>query len=143
MTISADRFVEAACEVRSPEAIEKVDIIRNGSVIQTFMNPSMTNDTFVAQARIPVNGTCWIAARCFEKRGDTVRFAHTAPIWIVTDGKPFAPKRYAAEYFLKKTREIIATVREEAYSDEDAWAAALETYRTAEEMYERLAKGGK
>jgi len=79
-TLSADRFVEVACEVRSPEPIEKVEIVRNGSVIQTFTNPSMTNDTFVTQARVPVNGTCWIAARCFEKREDTVRFAHTAPI---------------------------------------------------------------
>ncbi len=143
MTISADRFVEAACDVYSAVPIEKVEIVRNGSVIQTFANPPMTNDAASVAIRIPVSGTCWIAARCFEKREDTVRFAHTAPIWIVADGAPFVPKRYAAEYFLKKTRELIAAAQDAAFPSDDARAAALETYQRAEALYAGLSKGGK
>ncbi|MHB9028842.1 MAG: CehA/McbA family metallohydrolase [Candidatus Latescibacterota bacterium] len=143
LAISADPVAEVACEVHSLVPIEKIDIIRNGSVIQSFANPTLTNNAVRVTAPVPVSRTCWIAVRCFEKREDTVRFAHTAPIRVAVDGAPFVPKRYAAEYFLKKTRELIAAAPDGKFPDEDARAAALETYRRAEEFYAGLAEGGK
>jgi hypothetical protein len=138
--LSADAVVEVACEIHSPVPIGKVEIIRNGSVIQSFANPPLTNTAATVKAGIPVSRTCWIAVRCFEKREDTVRFAHTAPMWVTVDGAPFIPKQYAAEYFLKKTRELITAAPDANFPNEEARAAAVETYRRAEEIYAGLAR---
>jgi hypothetical protein len=101
----------------------------------TATEPKLTDNTATVRALVPVTETCWIAVRCFEKREDTFRFAHTAPVWISVSGKPFSPKLYAAEYFLGKTREVIAAAGKQKFPNEESRNAAMDVYRKAEEMY--------
>jgi len=61
----------------------------------------------------------------------------------VADGKPFVPKRYAAEYFLKKTRELIQTAETASFASEDVRSDVMENYKRAEALYAGLARGGK
>jgi hypothetical protein len=139
----AEKSVEVVFEVSSLVPIERVEVLRNGSVMYVQNDPKLAGNSLTLTAHIPVPETCWIAVRAFEKRDDTFRFAHTAPIWVSVLGKPFAPKRYAAEYFLKKTREVIAAAPDMKFPTEDSRAAAMDVYQKAEAIYSGLAKGGK
>jgi hypothetical protein len=135
-----EKSVEVDCLVCSLVPIERVEVIRNGSVIYTATDPKLENNRTIVQTLVPVTETCWIAVRCFEKREDTFRFAHTAPVWVSVLGKPFAPKRYAAEYFLKKTREVIAAAPGQKFQDKESRNAAMEVYRKAEAVYAGILK---
>jgi hypothetical protein len=140
LTDKGGNTVRVACELHSIQPIDRLEIVQDGKIVRTFA-PKLIGNTHTARitAEIPVSETGWIAARCFEKREDTVRFAHTSPVFVSVDGAPFFPKRYAAEYFLRKTKELITAAETTAYPNAEAKAATLEYYRKALGVYEDLA----
>jgi len=95
-------------------------------------------------------------ARCFESRTDTERFAHTAPIFIDIPDRPFAPDRRAVEYFLGRTRALIAEaesgvpssyrenqfyerhLQEIEFKSDAQRAATMKVYRDAVDVFEGL-----
>ena len=131
------KTVHVVCELHSLQPIDRLEIIRDGEIVRTF-TPKLAGHAARITANIPVSETGWIAARCFEKRDDTVRFAHTSPVFISVNDVPFIPKTYAAEYFLRKTRELIGAADAEDFPNVEAKAATLESYRKALRVYEEL-----
>jgi hypothetical protein len=73
----------AAVEVTalSRDELERVEILAGGKVVRT-LKPGPGNSELKASFRIPVSGGDWIAARCFERNPQTVRFAHTSPVYV-------------------------------------------------------------
>lgn len=131
--------VHILCELHSRESIDRVEIIRDGEIVKTIV-PRVTGYSAMLKADIPVSGSGWIAARCFEKREDTVRFAHTSPVFIEIARKPFKPKRYAAEYFYRKTQELIDNAGKNTSLGKEAQTVNLEVYRRALVVYGELVK---
>ena len=73
-----------------------------------------------------------------RKLGGKIRFAHTAPVFIDREHKPFAPRRYAAEYFLRKTNELIEEADPTDYQTEGAFEATMNVYRQAVVIFKVL-----
>jgi hypothetical protein len=127
------------CELHSHAPIDRVEIIRDGEIVKTIA-PKVTGYSAILKADIPVSRSGWIAARCFEKRKDTVRFAHTSPVVIEITTKPFVPKLYAAEYFTRKTQELIDNAEKNSSLGKEEQSANLEIYRRALAVYGELVK---
>ena len=98
--------LNVACDIASLNPIDRLEIIRDGTVIYTTV-PHLVNNRATVEANIPVCRSGWIAVRCFERRTDTVRFAHTAPVWFTLPGSPFVPDHTAVEYFIGRTKVLM------------------------------------
>jgi hypothetical protein len=127
------------CEVHSQNPLDRLEILYNGKIVRSFA-PDLSNHSAIIATDLTASETGWISARCFERREDTVRFAHTSPVFVTVGNAPFIPKRYAAEYFLEKTQELIASVAQRKFPDESTRRATLEYYREAEKIYSELVK---
>ncbi len=126
------------CEIHSLKPIDRLEIIRDGENVYTVSPVELSDNKKVIEADIPVSESGWLTARCFEKIEDNVRFAHTAPVFIEVEGKPFAPGRYAVEYFLRKTKELIVRAETGEFPSDEARNAAMGAYQNAKALFENL-----
>jgi hypothetical protein len=114
--------------VDAEHAVEKVEVVVNGEVVETLKSKEF-------ETKVKVDGTSWIAVRCTEARPDgRPRFAHTAPFWIDVEGKPLRPRREEVEYLIRRVEEQIE--RSGAVLPE----AAVEEYREALKAYRKIAE---
>jgi len=134
--------VHVACELYSLVPLDRCEIIRDGEIVFTA-KPKLIGNTASIEVNVPFEESGWCAARCFEDIADNVRFAHTAPVFVEMAGKPFRPKRSAAEYFLKKTDELIATAKNEQFKTPEARKATMDAYNRARDIYAGLVKRGR
>jgi len=123
-----------SCGIYTARPLDRLEIILDGEVVET-VRPGGTSVTDVI---VDVAESGWIAARCFEKSGDTVRFAHTAPVFLEVPGKPFKPKADAARYFLRKSRELVTRAETAEYPSDAARDAAMGAYQSAVATFERI-----
>ncbi|MGA3324632.1 MAG: CehA/McbA family metallohydrolase [Terriglobia bacterium] len=68
-------------EAHSSEPLDRIEIVANGEVIQWYPLPPGTAD-FQAESTVDPQKYSWIAARCFLRGGDTLRLAHTSPVYL-------------------------------------------------------------
>ncbi len=74
-------LMEGAVEADAPGPLDRIEIVANGEVIEWFpVAPETTN--FQTTFTFHPQKYSWIAARCFLREGDTVRLAHTSPIYL-------------------------------------------------------------
>jgi peptidoglycan/xylan/chitin deacetylase (PgdA/CDA1 family) len=130
---------EVECHVRSEQPLESVELIENGSVVQSWARDTIQNtrmDSGSFENRVSTHyrpqTTSWLAWRCFEKRS-RVRFAHTAPWYFEVAGKPLRPRRIETDWLVTRVKEEIAR------SEKIAPASLIEEYRAALAVYEQLA----
>jgi len=124
-------------DLYSSTEIERVEIIKDGEIVSTI-NPELENYSTHIETDISFSESGWIAARCFEKIKDNVRFAHSAPVFVNIQSKPFKPKKYAAQYFLSKTEELIATAQKEEFETAEDRKAVMDVYNKGKEIYSDL-----
>jgi hypothetical protein len=87
------------------------------------------------QARLRVDGSSWLAVRCYEQRPDgRLRFAHTAPWHVEVDGKPLRPRKTEVEYLVTRVEEQLKR------SAGVLLEAALSEYREGLRGYKELMK---
>jgi len=115
----------------------RIEIILNGEVARRI-EPANGEGERGARAspfdeRIPIDGSSWIAVRCFEDRPEgRIRFAHTAPVFIEIEGKPLRPRREEVEYLIARVE------REIARSEGVLPPEAIDEYREAIEVYRAI-----
>jgi hypothetical protein len=81
----------------------------------------------------------WIAARCFEPPGRTIRFAHTSPVYVDV-GRP-APAADDARFFLEWIdREVGFYSAQTGFREPRHRDEMLEFFRAARAVYARLAR---
>ena len=131
--------VRVRCEVSSLVPLDRLEIVRDGGVVLA-VEPELAENATVVEADIPVTESGWLVARCFERRDDTVRFAQTAPVFVEVQGREFAPKRYAVEYFLRKTNELVVRAETGEFESDEARNAAMDVFMSAKFLYEDLLK---
>jgi len=104
------------------EVARKVEPVSRGTPRKGFENP--------IDETLPIEGTSWVAVRCFEDRPDgRVRFAHSAPFHVEVPGKPLRPRRVEVDYLIKRVEDQIAR------SKDILPEAALDEYREALKFY--------
>ena len=69
---------------RAREPIDRVEIVANGKVIQSW-KPGKGAKCFRGFASLPIGNHSWMAARCFLTTDYAVRLAHSSPVYL--DGK--------------------------------------------------------
>jgi hypothetical protein len=69
----------AATALRSPWPLGRLEIIANGHVIRGMLEADREGrSTVEAEQSFPT--MAWVAARCFEHAGQTIRFAHATDL---------------------------------------------------------------
>jgi hypothetical protein len=115
--------------------LSRIEVIVNGEVAERLRPANRKTAAggyeSVLDARLKVDGSSWLAVRCYEKRPDgRVRFAHTAPWHVEVAGKPLRPRKAEVAYLVKRVEEQLkrsAGVLPEAALAE--YRAGLRTYR--------------
>ena len=116
-----------------------IEIVVNGRVTKTIRPENKKNPHGAYHNRVNETlniGTCsWVAVRCFEDRPDQrVRFAHSSPFYIDVKGKPLHPRKEEVQFLIKRMEEQIA------HNEGVLPKEAMEEYRRALSIYERIAK---
>lgn len=65
----------------SAGVLDRLEIIHKGRVVKAVSGGRSTK-TLVADFEIAIDDWGWLAARCFERPGKTIRFAHTSPVYL-------------------------------------------------------------
>ena len=117
-------------------------MIVNGEVVRTTNSVATRTRTGAHRSHfneeVELNGSGWIAVRCWEERENgRFHFAHTAPWFVEADGLPLRPRREEAEFLVKRVEEEIARSRDVLSSE------ALDEYRRALSIYRSIAQTAK
>ena len=118
--------------VTSIVPLERVELIVNGEVVETWTVSGDGNWAFDSSIELPDSG--WIAARAVgpssQYVGDAFAFAQTSPVYVTRDGKPFTSAADAA--FLAEAVETTWRLAEMR----DSWVTSSQkqAYRTGIEQ---------
>jgi hypothetical protein len=125
-------------EASSQDELEKLEVLWKGTVIKTVAAPPGSHQLamdFEAEA----NQTGWFAARAFESPTETVRFAHTSPVYVrMGNDRGIVPED--AAFFVDSMGRAIAFLQSvpgfHSPADRDAMASMFQQARA---VYARLA----
>ena len=115
------------------EPIDRVELVANGAVIHSFPG-ARDKKKFQGRFTIDPNRYSWIAARAFVKAENTIRLAHSAPIYL--PGKFDAAED--ARYFVKWIDELATESAKDPkrFSTVAEREEILRLYRQARAVYE-------
>jgi hypothetical protein len=103
----------------SERPLTDIEILVNGGVAKRLRpeNTPMPGGGYenAISARVELNGSGWIAARCFEHRPEgRFRFAHTAPFHIEVENRPLRPRKVEVDFLagaveteLERSRSVL------------------------------------
>jgi hypothetical protein len=137
LTAFYDGTCEVGLEVRTecPRRLRGIEILRNGETVFTG-----EEEGEMACLRMKVEGSCWVAARVFEDCDETVRLAHSNPVFIEAPG-PVRPSREDALYYMEWCQELLEASRNdpERYGSEVNRREVEGDYEQAIKFYRELA----
>ena len=129
-----EKLVKVSVEAFSVRPIDRTEIIVNGKTVFTHRPPEneqgiTRHSQFVVQVR--VDGTSWIAARCFEVPPlDNVRFAHTAPVFFDDPTRRLVPSQKQIGFLIESVEQELRRVEGKLSDDAVAeYREALKAYR--------------
>ena len=119
--------------------LSRIEVIVNGEVAERLKPANRKTDAggyeSALDARLKVDGSSWLAVRCYEERPDgRVRFAHTAPWHVEVDGKPLSPRKAEVEFLVQRVEAQLKR------SADVLPEAALAEYREGLRVFKELAK---
>ncbi len=125
----------AQVDVKSRAPLDRVEIVADGKVIQSFAAPEGKTE-FRTDVGVRGGVYTWIAARAFEKNDKTIRMAHSKPVFF----PGIADHRKDAAFFVEWIDKLIAETKEaeDRFSDEKEKAHVLEQYQAARDFYQRM-----
>jgi len=126
-----------AIQAHSQNPLDRTEIVYNGEVIRTF--PAGGNPAFVTALNLTLTEPGWLAVRCFEPAGATIRYAHSSPFYVVRDGQ-LPVKKSAARKWAAYIRRLAASVDAADYPSRQNYEQAQAAFRKAEGVYRRLAE---
>src|SRR5262249_15576731 len=97
----------------SARPLHRIEIIVNGAVAQTLKPQNLPTKSggheSAIDVAVPIDGSSWIAVRCFEERPDgRPRFAHSAPVHVVVKDRPLRPRRAESEFLVKRVADQLS-----------------------------------
>jgi len=130
--------VKIHAEAESQDELEKLEVLWKGKVIKMVAAPPTSHQLSV-DFEADTNQTGWFVARAFEKPTETVRFAHTSPVYVrVGDDRGIVPED--AAFFVTSMDRAIAFLQSlpgfHSPADRDVM---VNTFQQARAVYERLA----
>ncbi|MBD3183846.1 hypothetical protein GF312_16295 [Candidatus Poribacteria bacterium] len=120
---------EVSVNAISQNILDKVQIIHNAEIIKEFNGGG--NSEINQGFDIVIEDSGWLTARVFEKNSETVRFAHTNPVYIEI-GSPMKPRKESAKYYLDWCKELLFA----SLADKNRYASSKER-EEVENFYRR------
>jgi hypothetical protein len=121
--------------------LSRIEVVVNGEVAERITPANRKAGAGYESAldgRLKLDGSSWLAVRCYEERADRrVRFAHTAPWHVEVKGKPLRPRKAEVEYLVKRVEEQLR--RSAGVLPE----AALAEYREGLRAYKEVLKAAR
>lgn len=99
---SAGPVARASVEAHAREPIDRIELVANGEVIQWAPVPPGTLD-YKADFTFDSKQYTWVAARCFLRTADTIRLAHSSPVFL----EGHRDCRPDAKYFVDWMNDLI------------------------------------
>lgn len=123
----------------SPRPLKRIEIVVNGDVVKAI-EPENTETKAGARIsrideKIAIDGTSWIAVRCFQFDNDRVRFAHTGWFRVNVQDRPLRPRKEQVAYLIARVEAEIKRnegILPDAVMQE--YAKALQAYREAAKL---------
>jgi hypothetical protein len=124
-------------EAASAGPLDRLEIVCRGRIVKTVSTPD-SQGKLKADFEYSAAESAWFAARCFEKAGGTIRFAHTSPVFVeVAGSNPSAAED--ARFFIEWIdREIQFYQKESGFRDPQHREAMLAFFRKARDVYAKL-----
>lgn len=121
--------------------IKRIEILKNGKVVREIL-PEKEENMIQEKISLPVNFTCWIAARVTGKQGEFWgNWAHTAPFYIQVGNMPIKPATEDIEYFLQwlsNLKKGILGIAGQLKWKEDYYTPYFNYIEEAEQVYKGL-----
>jgi hypothetical protein len=125
--------------LRSPVAIDHLELVHNGKVIRSF---ELTGDrrNVDASGEVTLSRGGWLLLRAWNERADPLVFdlypyATTGPIYLELPGGPESAAEDAAFFVTWMDRVIAAAKANGDYNNEQERAATLEYFQAAREEF--------
>jgi len=136
--VAPTRPVRIRAEVVSPRPLARLEIVSSGQVVRSISAPDSAGRWIIEMDQdFARNG--WIAARAFEPAANTIRFAHTSPIYV--EAGVSANAADDAKFFLRWIdREIAFYTSNKDFRARDQQDDMLAFFRQAREVYAKLAE---
>ncbi len=142
-TTSADPSVhKVRIEIATITPLDRVEVVANGRIVET-VDVTDRGDRFEVTADVSLPAGGWILARAIGPSSpwvaDTYAFAHTSPVYVVRDGRPYLDAEDAV--FLRQAVEALGVraTRRDTWVNESARVtymgdveAAIARYRDIE-----------
>ncbi len=131
--------VKVLVEALAREPIERLELVANGEVVDTT-RPAAGNTRLAWKRALDAAGHTWLAARCFLAPGETIRMAHTSPVYFSGPGAGWNA-REDARYFLAWLDELISISESEQgrFQNLEEKNQVLQIYRQARDFYAKRA----
>ena len=141
-TGQSPRRLRVHAEVVSIGDLDRLEVIWKGRVVKT-VEASGKAQNLGADLEVDAQSSGWFAARAFEKPTETVRFAHTSPVYVQV-GRDNGLIADDAKYLLALTEQQIKYCETSSqFRSEANRQAMLAFFRKAEAVYARLATTNK
>jgi hypothetical protein len=129
--------VRLTVDVVSREPLDRIEIVANGKVLETFEAPDNKTE-FRTTMEMQEGLNSWVAARCFTRNGDTIRMAHSRPVYL----KGRWNMQEDAVFFMRWIDELIEQTRNEPdrVKTAEERRALVELYQRARQFYEQKAR---
>ena len=135
--------VHVEIDWKSHYAVERVEIVQNGSAVRTGDFPDGATEG-VLDAEIPVAADGWIAARLGSSQRDSFAqalWAHTSPVYIDAGGAAPAERVVAAKFFIDRIDESLSWINTGAKFYTDAQRKeVLDLFGEGRSVYEGMAR---
>jgi TolB protein len=132
--------------LRSPVAVDHLELVHNGKVIKTFR---LAGDrrSLDASGEVPLPRGGWLLLRAWNNRADPLVFdlypyATTGPIYIELPGGPESAREDAAFFVTWMDRVIAAAEANGDYNNEQERTATLGYFQAARDKFLEKSKGG-
>jgi len=133
--VSVNIEVEAA----TMQPLDRVDVLFKGRIVHTIRQPDASGK-WRARFASEVGESGWFVARCFERAGATIRFAHTSPIYLKFDGDT-GIVREDAQFLLKWIeRETTFYRAEPGFKEPHHREEMIALFEEAKAVYDKLAQ---
>jgi hypothetical protein len=129
------RKVRVRAESLSAGRLQQLDIVQDGKVIRTA---AVESKKHTLEFDLPVQKSGWISARCFEVPDQTVRFAHSSPIYLDLGDPAPAPEEDVRFFLDWMDREIEFYKQESGFREPAHRAAMLSLFQRARAVFAGL-----
>ena len=136
---SGQKPLRVRAEALSAGRLDRLEIIYNGSVIQTASDPKGPGRLSIDMEKT-FDSPGWVVARCFEQPGRTIHFAHTSPIYLQAGTRAHIVPTDAQFFVDWINREIVFYQESGGFRSVDDRDEMLYFFRKAQRIYSVLAR---